>query len=185
MNDQLTFTCERPKFGHNPADANETRSRHNFVGNRSKREHKSASILQAFLHRLSENTKQQLHLVNKKIKTFFFFIRSRRCVNRAGRKPERAGRSALRYMPSWNTVYLMASTTCQSCSKRRALRLLSCQRSGFVLGFDSHLTPTRFFPCQPQGSTQMVPSELQELPFTPAQAPILAITPGCHRHVSH
>ena len=44
---------ERPKFGH----ANETRSGHNFVGDRCKHGHKSASILQVFLHRLSENTK--------------------------------------------------------------------------------------------------------------------------------
>ena len=55
--------------------------------------------------------KQQLHLVKIKY-TFFLFsinffcwysVRAR--VNQAGRKPVRAGRSALRNMPSWNTVY--------------------------------------------------------------------------------
>ena len=37
-------------------------------------EHKSAGILQALLHRLSENTKQQLHLVNKNY-TIFLFVK--------------------------------------------------------------------------------------------------------------
>ena len=54
---KITFTRERPKFG--------------LVSDWWKHGHKSASILQAFLHRLSENTKKkQLHFV--KIKQFFF-----------------------------------------------------------------------------------------------------------------
>ena len=55
--------------------------------------------------------KQQLHLVkiqnNFKIKNnfyFYFFIRAGRCVNLAGRKTVRAGRSGLgNRPPSWNT----------------------------------------------------------------------------------
>ena len=53
--------------------------------------------------------KQQLHFVKIKNKiifffNFFFFFNSGRArVNRAGRKPLRAGRSTLRNRPSWNT----------------------------------------------------------------------------------
>ena len=70
--------------------------------------------LQAFLHRLSENTKKAITFC--KNKTFFFlfiyffclifvlFNSGRARVNWAGRKPVRAGRSALINRPSWNTV---------------------------------------------------------------------------------
>ena len=58
--------------------------------------------LQAFLHRLSENT--ITFCKTKKIIFFFFFFNSGRVrANRAGRKPVRAGCSALRNRPSWNT----------------------------------------------------------------------------------
>ena len=54
---------------------------------------------------LKTQKKKQLHFV--KIKQFFFFFfffySGRARVNRAGRKPVRAGRSALRNRPSWNT----------------------------------------------------------------------------------
>ena len=94
-----TFTRERPNFFH------ETRYGHNFAGDRWKHGHKSASILQAFVHRLSANTKTGITLnclkkIKTKIKQFFFLIRAGRCVNRAGRKPVRTGRSALGNMPS-------------------------------------------------------------------------------------
>ena len=55
--------------------------------------------------------KQQLHFVKIKYKFFwfsinFFFCYSGRArVNRAGRKSVRAGRSALRNRPSWNTGF--------------------------------------------------------------------------------
>ena len=64
--------------------------------------------LQAFLHRLSENT--ITFCKNKKLINFCFFNliffnnSGRARVNRAGRKPVGAGRSALRNRPSWNTV---------------------------------------------------------------------------------
>ena len=48
--------------------------------------------------------KQQLHSVKIKIKLFFLRNSGRAHVNRAGRKPVRAGRSAVRNRPSWNTV---------------------------------------------------------------------------------
>ena len=59
--------------------------------------------------------KQQLHFVKRKNKLIFFFeinfffLNSGMArANRAGRKPVRAGRSALRNRPSWNTVCAMA-----------------------------------------------------------------------------
>ena len=55
--------------------------------------------LQAFLHRLFENTKTAITFC----KNIFFFFLNNFFVNRAGRKPVRAGRSALRNRPSWNT----------------------------------------------------------------------------------
>ena len=69
----------------------------------------SASILQAFLQQLSENTKTAITFCKKKkinslfFCNYFFFYSGRARVNRAGRKPLRAGRSALRNRPSWNT----------------------------------------------------------------------------------
>ena len=50
-------------------------------------------------------TQQQLHFVNGDFFFFFFFFNNscRALVNRAGRKPVRAGHRALRNMPSWNT----------------------------------------------------------------------------------
>ena len=67
---------------------------------------------QAFLHRLSENTASitfcKWKKKQKNIKLIFLFLfnnnSGRARVNRAERKPVRAGRSALRNMPSWNTV---------------------------------------------------------------------------------
>ena len=67
--------------------------------------------LQAFLHRLSENTKTAIivckykkkKIIEKLINNFFFNNSGRALDNRAGRKTVRAGRSALRNMPSWNT----------------------------------------------------------------------------------
>ena len=50
--------------------------------------------------------KQRLHFV--KIIFFFFFNSGRARVNRAGRKPVLAGRSALRNRLSWNTVIVWA-----------------------------------------------------------------------------
>ena len=50
--------------------------------------------------------KQQLHFVKKKKKIsiiIFCFNSGRARINRAGRKPVRAGCSALRNRPSWNT----------------------------------------------------------------------------------
>ena len=53
--------------------------------------------------------KQQLHFVKinifkKKLNYIYSFFNSGRAhANRAGRKPVRAGRSALRNRPSWNT----------------------------------------------------------------------------------
>ena len=60
--------------------------------------------LQAFLHRLSENTKTAITFCKKKNKKKKIIIREGALDNRAGRKTIRAGRSALRNMPSWNTV---------------------------------------------------------------------------------
>ena len=61
--------------------------------------------------------KQQLHFVKIKIKLIFvvlifcFCLNSGRArVNRAGCKPVRAGCSALRNRPSWNTVRQLHST---------------------------------------------------------------------------
>ena len=49
--------------------------------------------------------KQQLRFVKIKNKViFFFFLIQTARVNRAGRKPVRAGRSTLRNRPSWNTI---------------------------------------------------------------------------------
>ena len=60
---------------------------------------------QAFLHRLSENTSAiTFRICGKKNYNFCFLNSGRALVNRAGRKPVRAGRSALINMPSWNTV---------------------------------------------------------------------------------
>ena len=71
-----------------------------LVGDRWKHGHKSASILQAFLHRLSENTKQAITFCKNKtihffvnyffLKFIFFFNSGRARVNRAGHKPVRA-----------------------------------------------------------------------------------------------
>ena len=66
--------------------------------------------LQAFYKHLYisclKTQKQQLHFVKIKINFFFFFFLNsgRAHVNRAGRKPVRAGRSALINRPSWNTA---------------------------------------------------------------------------------
>ena len=61
-------------------------------------------------------TQQQLHFVNGgKTKNYFIFyflyvIRAGRClIGQYG--PVRAGRSALRNMPSWNTEYIMHTWT--------------------------------------------------------------------------
>ena len=66
--------------------------------------HKSASILQAYVSCL-KTQKQQLHLVKIKNNFLYFVLNYFFClhVNRAGRKPVRAGHSALRNRPSWNT----------------------------------------------------------------------------------
>ena len=65
--------------------------------------HKSASVLQAFLHWLSENTKTAITFCkNNFLFNYIFFLYSGRArINRAGRKSVRAGRSALRNRPSW------------------------------------------------------------------------------------
>ena len=55
-----TFTREWPKFG--------------LVDNWWKHGHKSASILQAFLHQLSENTKKAITFWKNKTKLIFFLI---------------------------------------------------------------------------------------------------------------
>ena len=47
--------------------------------------------------------KQQLHFVKIKNKYFVFLNSGRARVNRAGRKPVRAGHCVLRNMLSWNT----------------------------------------------------------------------------------
>ena len=62
--------------------------------------------LQAFLHPCLKTQKQQLHFVKKKKKFNykFFFYSGRALYNRAARKTVRAGRRALRNMPSWNTA---------------------------------------------------------------------------------
>ena len=57
---------------------------------------------QAFLHRLSENI-AAITFCKWGDFYFIFFNSGRALVNRAGRKPVRAGCSALRNMPSWNT----------------------------------------------------------------------------------
>ena len=67
-------------------------------------------VLWAFLHRLSENTKTAITFCKNKKYFFFFkliffvFNSGRARVNRAGRKPVRAGHSVLRNRPNWNTV---------------------------------------------------------------------------------
>ena len=114
MNDQNLVTIQH---------ANETRPGHNLVGNWWKHGHKSASILQAFLHQLSGNTKTAIAFCkNKKLINlifFFFIIRAGRCVNRAGRKTVRAGRSALRNRPSWNTAHACwREPVCRYCRSR-------------------------------------------------------------------
>ena len=65
---------------------------------------------QAFLHRLSENTTAITFCKWGKKKVINLFVNlktkinsGRALVNRAGRKPVRAGCSALINMPSWNT----------------------------------------------------------------------------------
>ena len=68
-----TFTREWPKFGHNPA-----REPNEVWAHQWKHRHKSASILQAFLHRLSENTKTAITFCKKK--KFFFVIWAGYCV---------------------------------------------------------------------------------------------------------
>ena len=55
---------------------------------------KPASILQSFLHPCLKTQKQQLHFVKNSDRALY---------NRAGRKTVRAGSSAFRNMPSWNT----------------------------------------------------------------------------------
>ena len=81
---------------------------------------------QAFLHRLSENTTaiQFCKWKTKIIKNVFFFgynlffNSGRALVNRAGRKPVRAGRSALINMPSWNTaVHCLIVAVCSELSE--------------------------------------------------------------------
>ena len=58
-----------------------------------------------FVHRLSENTKTGITFCKKKKNIFLFLNNSGRALyNRAGRKTVRAGHSALRNMPSWNTA---------------------------------------------------------------------------------
>ena len=60
--------------------------------------------LQAFIYRLSENTKTG-------ITGIFFFLRNnlgRALDNRAGCKTVRAGRSALGNMPSWNAASVVS-----------------------------------------------------------------------------
>ena len=61
--------------------------------------------LQAFLHRLFENTKTAITFCKKKKKFKLFKKKKSGRVldNRTGRNTVRAGRSALRNMPSWNT----------------------------------------------------------------------------------
>ena len=73
-----------------------------------------ARILQAFLHRLSENTKTAITFFFFKLMVFFklifFFLNSGRArVNRAGRKPVRAGRSALGNRPAGTLCIVTAS----------------------------------------------------------------------------
>ena len=77
---------------------------HNFVGDTMKTWTQICKQLQAFLHRLSENTKTAITFCKKK--NFFLIINNsgRALDNRAGRKTVRAGRSALINMPSWNTA---------------------------------------------------------------------------------
>ena len=80
--------------------------------------------LQAFLHRLSENTKTEITFCKKKknlfekLISFFFFINNsgRALDNRAGRKTVREGHSTVRNMHSWNTVNrLMTRDAEESC----------------------------------------------------------------------
>ena len=102
-----TLTRERPKFGHNPVcERNEVWAQ--FCGRSMKTWDKSASIFQAFLHRLSQNKKTAITFWkknNNNKKLIFVCLNSGgRCVNRAGRKTVRAGCSTLRNMPCWNTV---------------------------------------------------------------------------------
>ena len=111
---------EQPKFGHNLVRKRHKightfmreRQKFGLVGDWWKHGHKSACILQAFFHRLSENTKTAITFCKNKTKLIFYFLfffiffnlnSGRARVNRAGRKPVRAGRSALRNRPSWNT----------------------------------------------------------------------------------
>ena len=90
---------ERPKFGHNPArERNEVWVQ--FCGRLMKTWAQIYKQLQAFLQQLSENTK-----------TAIFFNSGRRYVNQAECKTVRAGRSALRNMPSWNTDYRLTSVS--------------------------------------------------------------------------
>ena len=102
---------ERPKFGHNSV-----RKRHKIFLRVNDQnlvlwaiDENMGTNLQAFYKHFYigclKTQKQQLHL--EKIIfffNFFFFNSGRACVNRAGRKPVRAGRGALRNRPSWNTV---------------------------------------------------------------------------------
>ena len=63
---------ERQKFGHNPARERKAVWAQ-FCG-RLMKTYKSASILQAFLHRLSENTKTAITFCKNKNNFFFFFF---------------------------------------------------------------------------------------------------------------
>ena len=87
--------------------ANKMRSGHDFVGDRWKHGHKSASVLQAFLRRLSENT-TAITFCNWKtkdlnLKLFFYFFLFGSALCKSGRAQARTGRVRRRNMPSWNT----------------------------------------------------------------------------------
>ena len=91
MNDHNLITIQH---------VNETMSGHNFVGDWWK--HFYISYLKTQTASVVWKHRQQLHLV----KMYFHKIWVGCCVNRAGRKTIRAGRSALINMPSWNTGHI-------------------------------------------------------------------------------
>ena len=101
---------ERPKFGHNLV-----RKRNEVWAQFCRRLMKTWAQICKHKHFYIGclKTQQQLYFFNgkkkiiKKINFLVFNNSGRALVNRAGRKPVRAGRSALINVPSWNTVYYL------------------------------------------------------------------------------
>ena len=94
---------------------NETRPGAQFCGRSMKTWTQICKHFTSIFTPPSENTKTAItffyYIKKLNLNTFFCFLNLGRALyNRAGRKTVRAGRSALRNMPSWNTAVYITRT---------------------------------------------------------------------------